>query len=128
MSASERGLLEGRRVLVVEDEYFLADDMERALRQLGAEVIGPVPTAEAAMAALERDQPIDAVVLDINLRGQMGFSVADALLARKIPFVFASGYDQAIIPSGYSHVGHWMKPFDARELVRTLPTLIRDKP
>ena len=74
--------LTGRRVLVVEDEYFLADDIARALVGLGAETVGPVPTREQALAHLEGGGRIDACVLDLNLRGEMAFPVADALLAR----------------------------------------------
>ena len=110
----------GRRVLIVEDEYFLADDIARALFQLGAVAVGPVPTREQALAHLENGKRIDACVLDINLRGEMAFPVADALLTRGIPFVFATGYDQAMVPAGYAGVPHWEKPFDPECFARAL--------
>ncbi|MGI4946814.1 MAG: response regulator [Janthinobacterium lividum] len=115
------------RVLVVEDEYFLADDIARVLIQLGAEIIGPVPTRRAALGHLENDERIDACVLDINLRGEMAFPVADMLLARGVPFVFATGYDQAVVPDAYGHVPRWEKPFHSEHLVQFLYGLMREK-
>lgn len=113
-----------RRVLVVEDEYFLADDIARALVRLGAETVGPVPTRDAALACLEGEGRIDACVLDINLRGEMAFAVADALLARGVPFVFATGYDQALVPAAYGHIRRWEKPFHPERLAQALQSLM----
>jgi len=112
-----------RRVLVVEDEYFLADDMAQALRKLGAEVVGPVPTREAALA-LVAEKRVDAAVLDINLKGQTIFPVADALTAQGVPFVFATGYDETAVPPPYRSVPRWEKPFDPDALARALPGLM----
>jgi DNA-binding response OmpR family regulator len=125
MASSAAGAsLAGRRVLVVEDEYLLADDMAQALRKLGAEVVGPVPTTDKALALLD-SEPIDGAVLDINLRGQMAFPVADVLRERGVPFVFATGYDQATVPSAYDGVPRWEKPFNTQDLVRALPGIVR---
>lgn len=112
-----------RRVLVVEDEYFLADDMARALRSLGAEVVDPVATCDGAIAALGAG-PVDAAILDINLRGQTAFPVADLLIARSVPFVFATGYDRAAVPAAYLNVPRWQKPFDTDSLLRALPRIV----
>lgn len=106
------------RILVVEDEYFIAEELREALHRLGAEVVGPVPTGEAALALL-KSEPIDAAVLDINLRGEMSFAVADALEERRIPFVFATGYDRVVVPERHREVSLWSKPFDAERLVLT---------
>ena len=116
--------LAGWRVLVVEDEYFLADDLASALGRLGATVVGPVPTRADALACLDRGERIDAAVLDINLHGEMVWPLADALLARGLPFVFATGYGQAMVPSAYGRVPRWEKPFDPEDLVRALPGLL----
>jgi len=113
-----------RRVLVVEDEYFLADDMARALETLGAEVIGPVPSAEKALALASSGEHMDGAVLDINLRGELVYPVADLLAQRGVPFVFATGYDQASIPDNYSHVPRWEKPYNPDALAAVLPWLI----
>lgn len=116
--------LAGHRVLVVEDEYFVADDIACALRALGVEVIGPEPTLDGALARLAQER-VDAAVLDINLRGKMCFPLADALAVKGVPFVFATGYDRVMVPSAYRHVPRWEKPFDPEDIVRALGSLPR---
>jgi CheY-like chemotaxis protein len=106
-------------ILVVEDEYFIARELSLALAESGARVLGPVAHMPHAlrMVSLER---IDAAVLDLNLRGDMAFAVADALASRRIPFVFATGYDSMVIPERHRHVPRWEKPYDARALSASL--------
>ena len=123
-SPGRTGTLANRHVLVVEDEYFIADEMARALKKLGAEVLGPVPTKDKALALVSSDQPIDAAVLDINLRRETVFPVADALRQQGVPFVFATGYAQGSVPAAYEGVPRWEKPFDPQELVKALPSLL----
>jgi CheY-like chemotaxis protein len=120
--------LSGCRILVVEDEYFLADDMFRVLSASGAEIIGPIGEANEALAALDSQDPIDCAILDVNLRGEMVYPVASALRSRNIPFVFATGYDQAAIPTEFHDVPRWEKPFDPDSLVGALPSLVRGEP
>ena len=61
----------------------------------------------------------------INLRGEMAFPVAKTLRERGVPFVFATGYDQAVVPADFSDVFRWEKPFDADALARMMPNLVR---
>jgi CheY-like chemotaxis protein len=116
--------LQGRRVLVVEDEYFIADDLTRALKTLGADVVGPVASREEALALLSSRSDIHLAILDINLQDRMVYPVADALRERDIPFLFATGYDQSEVPGEYQDVPHWEKPFDSDALARALPSLL----
>lgn len=125
MDDPEGSALAGRRVLVVEDEYYLADDLRRVLVRLGAEVVGPLATAAEALAALDRAERVDFAVLDINLRGEMAFGVADALVERDVPFVFATGYDVSTLPPRHRGAQVWQKPLQPQELVRGLPHLLR---
>ena len=111
--------LAGVRVLVVEDEYFLADDMAQALQRAGAEIAGPVGNLAEAMAWLASEHA-DAVVLDLNLAGRSGIEIADALKERGVPFVFATGYDAAAIPERHRDVPLWEKPFDVDALARAI--------
>jgi CheY-like chemotaxis protein len=127
MSAHPQPSLSGRRVLVVEDEFFLADDLVQAITQLGAEVLGPVPTRDEALDLLATAGPIDLAVLDINLEDEAVYPVADLLVARGVPFLFATGYSRALVPTQYQHVPRWEKPFDAQTLAQALPRLMRDR-
>ncbi|MEZ0172613.1 response regulator [Microvirga sp. TS319] len=122
---ANKGALARCRVLVVEDEYFIADDMAKALEKLGAEVVGLVPKRDKALMLLSSGEGIDAAVLDINLRGEEVFPVADALAERGIPFVFATGYDPSSVPVAYADVPRWAKPFDPDALAQTLPGIVR---
>ena len=115
--------LAGQRVLVVEDEFFIADDLADALRAHGAEVIGPVPRLHEALAMISGKGPIDMAVLDVNLDGDTAFSAGDALLARDIPFMFATGYERDFLPARFQNVPYWEKPFDPRSLTRALGNL-----
>lgn len=116
--------LEGRRILVVEDEYLIADDVCEALVAAGAEVVGPCPTVEAAAAMLTREVRIDAALLDINLRGDPVFPVADALAARGVPFAFATGYDRWSIPKRFDAVALLEKPLKVRQIIATLEPMV----
>jgi CheY-like chemotaxis protein len=126
MTAPSRGTLANRRVLVAEDEYFIARDIARALHALGAEVVGPVPSRDEVEAFLATGERLDAAILDINLNGEMVFPVMEALRTRRIPVVFATGYDQATVPARYQDIPRWQKPFDPQALVQALPDLVRD--
>ncbi|KMO27698.1 hypothetical protein VQ02_32650 [Methylobacterium variabile] len=112
------------RVLVVEDEYFIADDISRALIRHGVEVVGPVPTVQEAWALLG-SRPLDLAVLDINLRGELVYPLVAELTARGVPMVFATGYDTAAIPTDYGAIPAWSKPFDYNALAEVLPGLRR---
>ena len=125
MSTHPQPSLSGRRVLVVEDEYFVADDLGRALTQLGAEVLGPVATREEAFELLSTGERIDLAVLDINLQDESVFPVADTLVEQGVPFLFATGYDQTAIPAQYQQVLRWEKPFAPEALAQALSLIMR---
>ena len=116
--------LRGRRILVVEDEYLLADDLTYALVDAGAEVIGPAGSVEDASALVTSEERIDAAVLDVNLRGEMVFPVADALIGRGIPFAFTTGYDQWALPDRFADRPRLEKPFKGQRLATALLPLV----
>lgn len=113
--------LSGRRVLLIEDEWVVAHETARAFERHGAIVLGPVPTIEQALALVNPpNPPPDMAVIDINLRGELAFAVADALDARGVRYVFATGYDISFIPNRYRHVARCEKPVDPSSLLATL--------
>ena len=115
-----------KRLLVVEDEYMLADDLARALSAAGAEVIGPFPNENLALTWMDRGGRIDGAVLDINLDGQISVAVAERLIADNVPFVLATGYGQAAVDPRFAEVPRWEKPYDARELAGALSAELFD--
>jgi CheY-like chemotaxis protein len=110
----------GRRVLIVEDEYFIAEELAHAFQDGGAEIVGPVSNVDDALDLIEEAGALDAAVLDMNLQGEMVYPVADALLARGVPFVFATGYDAASIPAKYETIVRYEKPVAAHNVGRAL--------
>jgi DNA-binding response OmpR family regulator len=113
-------------ILVAEDEYLIADDLARELVEHGVKVIGPVATLDDALAAVAAQRP-DLAVLDINLRGDRVFPLADLLAAQHIPFVFATGYDADEIPDRFASIRRYEKPFRLSELLAALGGLARVK-
>ncbi|HYG06537.1 MAG TPA: response regulator [Stenotrophomonas sp.] len=110
------------RVLVVEDESMLAMLIEDQLVDMGYRVMPPVSTVHAALAVLE-EGGIGLAVLDVNLGGPLSFPVADALLARGIPFLFLTGYGRAGVPAEYQTVPVLQKPFRRKDLQTALAAL-----
>jgi DNA-binding response OmpR family regulator len=111
--------LDGLRVLVVEDDYFIATELCSALRAAGAHVVGPARDLQTGLAAI-RTESIDCGVLDINLRGQMAFQIASELRAREIPAIFATGYEESMIPAELTDVTRLVKPIDLDALCRAV--------
>ena len=99
------------RVLIIEDEYFLANDLEVALKSMGAGVIALAGDLEAAIDLVALGG-FNLAIVDINLRGRRAFGVADELRLKGIPFVFYTGYGPKMIPAQFADVIRWEKPFD----------------
>lgn len=112
--------LAGLRILVVEDEVMIADDVADDLRERGASVLGPAASLEQAEALIEGGDRIDAAVLDVNLRGQMVYDLADRLIERGVPVVFATGYSQFVIPERFRSVPRCEKPLKTSDLEQAL--------
>jgi DNA-binding response OmpR family regulator len=112
--ASERSA-EGRRVLVVEDELMIVLQIEDTLQDLGVEVVGPTARLDAALQ-LAREAPIDAALLDVNVRGGSTYPVADILAERGIPFVFCSGYGDWALEQRHRERPRLTKPFSESDL------------
>ncbi|WP_161992693.1 response regulator [Aureimonas leprariae] len=111
--------LSGKGVLVVEDDYLLAEEMADAVRSAGGIALCPVPNVEGAMAIIASAQ-VDAAVLDINLGSETSFPVAKALKSRGIRVVFVTGYDDWMLPDDLTDVPIYRKPADPDNVVRLL--------
>jgi DNA-binding response OmpR family regulator len=107
------------RILIIEDEYYLAADLAEALVARGAEVIGPIGTLGEAMDAIAADPP-DQAVLDMNLRGELSFPIADRLDAAGIPYVIATGYSAGSLPERFRGKPRVEKPFRPEQLAQLL--------
>ena len=113
------GNLKQRRILVVEDEFFIADEICDALQRCEADVVGPAPNIREARVFAERER-LDCAVLDINLGGEMVFEFATELRDRHVPVVFATGYEAPVIPEEFAAVPRFEKPLRIRDLVRAV--------
>jgi len=114
------------RVLIVEDEYMLADDLRMQLENVGAVILGPVGTLEDAIALIKDEKVIDGAILDVNLRGETVSLAADLLLERHVPFVFTTGYDSSTIPPRFSQIVRCEKPVNIRLVTQALGRLIHE--
>ena len=84
-------MLEGKRILIVEDEPLVAMHLEELLVGHGCHVVGPAYSiAQAKDLALR--ETIDAAVLDLNVNGETSHRVAEILRSRSVPFAIATGY------------------------------------
>lgn len=113
-----------RRILVLDDEMLVAMMLEDMLADLGFEVVGPVATLEAALP-LARNEPLDCAILDLNLgRGVLSTPVAEALNARGIPFLLATGYGANAQTDGLGHSGLLAKPFATSDVEAALNAIL----
>jgi len=124
MNGGNDRLLAGIRVLIVEDEYFLAADLEQTLKSEGAVIVGPVGHLADAEAQVARDH-FDFAVLDINLHDESAYTIADELANQHVPFLFATGYSKPALPERFAHVMLLEKPFENSEIVRHIRESVR---
>jgi CheY-like chemotaxis protein len=84
---------ERKRILIVEDEAIVADMLQMMLEELEVLVVGPASTIAEALDLAEAE-PLDAAILDVNLRGHKVDPVAETLRRRRVPLLFATGYGE----------------------------------
>lgn len=122
----EDGSAAGQRILIVEDEMLVAMLMEDMLTDLGYEVVGTASRVDTAVEMAQRET-FDAAVLDVNLNGQDAYPVADTLIARGIPFAFATGYGEAGVREPYRSYPTLQKPFQQQHLKDVVATALSRK-
>jgi FixJ family two-component response regulator len=117
--------LEGLCVLVVEDEFLLAMELEALLEQRGCRVLGPVATIDRALAVLDHHRPA-AAVLDVNLKGKRATPIAAVLQDRGVPFVLVTGYsDVQLNEPELKGQPRLEKPLNRQKLLRTLERAVQ---
>jgi DNA-binding NtrC family response regulator len=110
--------LKGVHVLVVEDAWHLAKALKSALTEVGMNVAGPAATIAAAERLVAEHQP-DVAVVDVNLKGEMAYSLIDLLHDRGVPVIVVSGY-AALPKSTHNAAAILQKPFSVAVLLATL--------
>jgi CheY-like chemotaxis protein len=118
-----RAALGAKRILVVEDELMIRMLLEDMLAELGYTIAAEAARLDEALEAA-RIADFDIAILDVNLSGQPISSVADALAARGMPFIFATGYGERGLPDTYRDRPTLKKPFQLESLKRTLQSAL----
>lgn len=116
--------LAGRRILVVEDESLVAMLLETILEDMGCTPVGPVSNIDDGLAMVERGEPLDAALLDVNVAGRQVFPVAQALLDRGVPFIFSTGYGESGLPEEWRGRPTIQKPFTEAAVRDALMTVL----
>lgn len=107
------------RFMIVDDEMIIALDLESMLQDLGHTVVETVNRLDRGME-LAKTSDIDMAILDINVRGQLSFPIAQILRNRRVPFIFASGYGERGLIEGFRDELVLTKPYDTESLRRIL--------
>lgn len=107
------------RVLVVEDEMMIRMLLEGMLEDLGHTIAGQAGDIDKALALAQRAE-FDVALLDVNLNGNPITPVVEILVARGLPFVFASGYGERGVPESYRDSPALQKPFQVEALATAL--------
>lgn len=111
------------RVLVVEDEWLIADQIAVALEEGGYDVVGPVGRVPEALA-LVGAQRIDAALVDVNVHGERSFALAERLAEATIPFAFLSGYSTTDMPADFQDRPLLQKPVGAHDVSACMDELL----
>jgi len=116
--------LDGMRVLVVEDNFIVADSLRSLLTAFGGRVVSMAPSVEAALLVLA-SEPIDVAILDIHLKGGRVDVLADRLVEAKVPFLFITGYgDDTVLPQRLRGWPRLDKPVEPDLLLSTLGAVV----
>jgi CheY-like chemotaxis protein len=112
--------LEGRRILLVEDNFSIAKSLATLFIRYGAIIVGPAGTVEGAMALIEAEPHIDGAVLDVHVRDKLVYPAAEALRRRHTRMVFITGDERESIAPEFAEVSCMLKPWNAVRLMNLL--------
>ena len=108
-----------KRILIVEDEYYLAEDCAQEIVRHGMQVVGPIGKVESALQTLAQDGP-DGAIIDLNLQGELAFKVVQALRDRGVPFIVYTGYSKLAFPERLAETVIVEKPMGVKDAVLKL--------
>ncbi|MFZ5780919.1 MAG: response regulator [Pseudomonadota bacterium] len=112
--------LKGLRILVVEDNFLVAEMTRELLEECGCEVVGPVARLGDALEVASSAE-LDGALLDINLAGEFCFPAAARLQERGVPFMFLTGYGEgSVVPSAFREAPRLRKPLDLDQVIAAL--------
>jgi FixJ family two-component response regulator len=127
MTATNGEPLKGKRILVLEDDFYLATDEKALLERAGATVVGPLGSS-CLPGDIDAAGPLDGAVVDINLGRGSDFGFARLLHQRGTPFVFVTGYDAAVIPADLASIPRLEKPVRERDLISAVSQIVVEGP
>ena len=122
-----REALTGKRILLVEDDYYMVSELAQRLAAMDVIVAAKCPGVAEALGAIAAATDLDAAILDINLSGEMVFPVADRLERLGIPFIFATGYDPDVLPDRHADKIVLRKPVEVESLALVLSDVARPR-
>ena len=121
------GMAGQRRILVVEDEFLIAQMVKDMLADLECACIGPIVTMEAGIAAAA-NVVCDAAIINLVIQGQMAYPIVEELAARNIPFCFASGVPPRGIHEKWRTSPFISKPYVLGEVRDFLTRVLTSQP
>ena len=124
-NASHAQIAKNSRVLVVEDEWLIADEVCHQLLKAGSRVVGPAPSVQEALSFIDEDE-VDAALLDYRLNDEDCYQIAEELAAHDIPFAFLTGYDPKEIEYCRKHPC-LQKPISTEILLRMMDALLENR-
>ena len=116
--------LKGQRILIVEDQFLIAIELQESLEKAGATVVGPVGRLDRALSKVE-DDDLNAALLDVDLNGERCWPVADLLSRAGVPFAFTTGFSANIVmPKRFEGRPVVAKPYREGEILSAIRKLL----
>lgn len=114
------------KILIIEDEFFLADDCAKEAKRAGLEVAGPFATLDDAKTQIRNGIKVDAALVDVNVMGEAIYPLLDELLHSGMPIVIYTGYDPSYLPHRFRGLPVFKKPDDCGQAVAHLKSYLCD--
>jgi FixJ family two-component response regulator len=114
--------LAGITVLVVEDDFYLAEDERQLVEEAGGRVLGPFASAAETIVSLRDNRP-DCALLDVSLSDGVSFDLARLIVSKGTPILFITGYDASILPEDLQNRPRLQKPTPCQKIIAAILAL-----